>query len=90
MNWTPFISTFLLILVAELGDKTQLAVIAQAAKFKAPWMVLLGAGLAMTLVSAIGVGVGMVFAEVLPRDLLRWLAGLAFIVMGSLMLVKII
>ena len=91
MNWQPFISTFLLLLVAEMGDKTQLAVIAQTVKFThAPWMVLLGAVLAMGLVSALGVGLGAVFAASLPHELLRWLAGLAFIVMGVLMVTKVI
>lgn len=32
MDWKPLISTFTLLLPAELGDKTQLAVITQAAK----------------------------------------------------------
>ena len=64
MYWKPFISTFLLLLVAELGDKTQLAVIAQTIKFtRAPWMVLLGAVLAMGLVSVLGVGAGNSFCR---------------------------
>lgn len=91
MDWQPFVSTFLLLLIAEMGDKTQLAVIAQTAKFThAPWMVLCGAVLALGLVSALGVGLGAAFAASLPHDLLRWLAGLAFIIMGMLMLTKII
>jgi len=90
MDWKPLVSTFTLLFIAELGDKTQLAVISQAAKFKSPWLVLVGAALALTLVSAIGVGVGQVFAEYLPRDLIRWIAGGAFIVMGILMLLKVL
>ena len=91
MDWQPFISTFLLLLVAELGDKTQLAVIAQTCKFSgAGWMVLLGAVLALALVSALAVGLGTVFGAFLPRELLRWVAGLAFVIMGVLMLLKVI
>jgi putative Ca2+/H+ antiporter (TMEM165/GDT1 family) len=90
MNWQPFISTFLLLFVAELGDKTQLAVIMQAAKFQRPWMVLLGAVVALTLVSALGVGIGQLAADYLPRELLRWAAGALFIIMGMLMLLKVI
>jgi putative Ca2+/H+ antiporter (TMEM165/GDT1 family) len=90
MDWKPFISTFVLLLLAELGDKTQLAVITQAAKFKAPWMVLAGAGAALVIVSALGVVLGQICAECLPRDLIRWIAGAAFIVMGILMLLKVI
>jgi putative Ca2+/H+ antiporter (TMEM165/GDT1 family) len=32
---------------------------------------------------------GQVCATCLPRDLIRWLAGIAFIVMGVLMLLKV-
>ncbi len=90
MDWKPFISTFTLLLLAELGDKTQLAVISQAAKFRSPLLVFAGGGLALLIVSAIGVGLGQVCAECLPRDLIRWLAGGAFIVMGVLMLCKVL
>lgn len=90
MDWKPFVSTFTLLLLAELGDKTQLAVITQAAKFKSPWMVLAGAGMALVIVSALGVVLGQICAEFLPRELIRWVAGAAFIVMGVLMLLKIL
>ena len=89
MNWEALTSTFFLLLIAELGDKTQLAVICQSAKFRAPWTVLLGATLALTIVSAIGVGLGTACAAWLPGDLLRYLAGAAFMVMGVLMLLKV-
>lgn len=90
MDWKPFVSTFTLLLLAELGDKTQLAVISQAAKWRAPWLVLAGAGAALVTVSAMGVLLGQVCAECLPRDLIRWLAGGAFVLMGVLMLLKVI
>ncbi len=37
MFWKAFLSTFGLLVLAELGDKTQLAVIAQVCKFNRPW-----------------------------------------------------
>ncbi|MGD9518179.1 MAG: TMEM165/GDT1 family protein [Armatimonadota bacterium] len=86
MDWKPFVSTFTLLLLAELGDKTQLAVISQAAKFRSPLLVFLGAGAALLAVSALGVVLGQVCATCLPRDLIRWVAGGAFILMGLLML----
>ena len=90
MDLKPLISTFVLLFVSELGDKTQIAVILQAAKFQSPLLVLVGAALALTLVSAIGVGVGHACAAFLPRDLIRYIGGGLFIVMGSLMLLKVI
>ncbi len=90
MDWKLFISTFTMLLLMELGDKTQLAVISQAAKFQKPWMVFAGAALALVVVTGIGVIVGQACATALPRDLLRWLAGGAFIIMGILTLLKVI
>lgn len=90
MDWKPLVSTFVLLLLAELGDKTQLAVISQAAKFGAPVLVFIGAALALLLVTALGVTLGHLGAAVLPRELLRWLAGGAFIVMGVLMLLRVV
>ena len=90
MDLKPFVSTFMLLFLAELGDKTQLAVIVQAAKFQRPWLVLAGAVLALALVSAIGVALGQACGEHLPREVIRYVAGALFIIMGVLMLLKII
>ena len=90
MNWQAFITTFGMLLIAELGDKTQIAVMIQAAKFEKPWMVLLGASLALILVSGLGVCVGQVCGMYLPRELIGRVAGGIFIVMGALMLFKVI
>ena len=90
MDWKPLVSTFVLLLLAEIGDKTQLAVISQSAKFGAPALVFTGAVLALMLVTALGVALGHLGAAVLPRDLIRWLAGGAFIIMGMLMLLRVV
>ncbi len=90
MNWQAFVTTFGMLLIAELGDKTQLAVIAQAAKFQKPWAVLLGASLALILVSALGTCVGQLCGMYLPREIISRVAGAVFIIMGVLMLLRII
>jgi len=90
MNWQAFITTFGMLLVAELGDKTQIAVMIQAAKFEKPWMVLLGASLALILVSGLGVCVGQVCGMYLPREIISRVAGGIFIVMGILMVLRVI
>jgi len=90
MDWKPFIATFGLIFIAELGDKTQLAALTLAADYQRPWMVLLGASLALTVVSAIGVAIGHFAGSYFPREIIRYVAAGLFIVMGVLMAVKII
>ena len=90
MDLKPLISTFVLLLVAELGDKTQLAVICQAAEFKRPWMVLLGACLALSVVSGVGVLIGQAAGACLPRDTIRYVAGVLFIAMGILIMLKVL
>lgn len=64
-----FVTTFLLILVAEFGDKTQIAV-AGLASTTAPLPVWIGASAALVLVSALGVWAGRTILQRLP---LRWL-----------------
>lgn len=90
MDWKPFFSTFTLLFLAELGDKTQLACILQAAKFQKPWLVLAGAALALAMVSGLGVLVGHAFGQFLPENAIRMGAGCLFISMGILMLFKIL
>jgi putative Ca2+/H+ antiporter (TMEM165/GDT1 family) len=86
MKWTAFWTTFGLLVVAEMGDKTQLAAITLAAQTRSPVSVFLGAALALTLVSLVGVAVGSVLGHYLPAALLRKIAAIAFVVIGGLML----
>ena len=86
MNLRVLLTTFGLIFLAEMGDKTQLAAISMVGKTKAPWAVLIGACLALCLVSAIGVLGGAVVLHYVPEKVVQRLAAGAFIVTGVLML----
>jgi putative Ca2+/H+ antiporter (TMEM165/GDT1 family) len=86
MNWKVAISTFGLIFLAELGDKTQLATISMAAKTKAPWATFAGAALALCVVSLLGVLFGAALMRVVPEEVLKRISAVAFIVIGALML----
>ncbi|MEO6391648.1 MAG: TMEM165/GDT1 family protein [Pyrinomonadaceae bacterium] len=85
-KWSAFWTTFGALFIAEMGDKTQLAAITLASQTKSPVAVFLGAALALTLVSLVGVVVGTVLGEYLPQNVLRYVAAIAFIVIGGLML----
>ena len=79
-----FASTFLLVFLAELGDKTQLSIIALSAKEKTPLTIFLSATLALVTATLIAVIVGTVGAKYLPINIVEKIAALAFIVIGVL------
>ncbi len=86
MDWRVTLTTFGIIFLAELGDKTQIAAMTMAAQKKRPWEVFIGAALALAAVSAIGVAVGAAFGQYLPVEWIKRVAGAAFIVIGVLVL----
>jgi len=86
MDWRVFLTTFGVIFLAEMGDKTQLAAMTMAAQSKKPWAVFIGAALALAAVSAIGVLVGSVIGNYIPLIWVKRVAALAFIVIGILIL----
>jgi putative Ca2+/H+ antiporter (TMEM165/GDT1 family) len=79
------LSTFALLFIAELGDKTQLAVISMTAKHKAPLWIFLGAALALVAVTALGVLGGELLTRIIPEAILRKIAAVLFVGMGLLM-----
>ena len=87
VDWRVLASTFGLIFLAELGDKTQLAAIAMSAESKAPLAVFAGAVLALALVTLIGVAIGGALTRVVPARYIRMAAGALFVVIGIFMLI---
>jgi putative Ca2+/H+ antiporter (TMEM165/GDT1 family) len=83
VDWGALVSTLSLVFVAELGDKTQLAVVTQTCKHRRPWPVFLGASLALTLVSLLGALGGQLIGRFIPPVVLRAAAAAAFVVMGA-------
>jgi Ca2+/H+ antiporter, TMEM165/GDT1 family len=91
MDWKLFLSTFGAIFVAELGDKTQLAARSLSAgsdSSKAKWVVFAAASLALVASSAIAVVVGEGVSRVVSPLWLRRAAGVLFLVLGVLFLVR--
>jgi putative Ca2+/H+ antiporter (TMEM165/GDT1 family) len=78
-----FLTTLSLIFLAELGDKTQIAVAALGATLD-PLQVWLGATLALFGLSALGVWIGRSYLKRLPTVWLHRLSGLVFLAVGSL------
>jgi len=86
MDLRVLLTTFGIIFLAEMGDKTQLAAMTMAANTKKPWAVFLGASLALAAVSLLGVLVGTVLGDYVPVVWVKRVAAMAFIVIGVLML----
>jgi len=81
MNLTPLVASFVLVAVAELGDKTQIAVITLSSRFKA-FSVFSGAMLAFLLTTGIAVAIGDALTLVLPTFWIRVIAATIFLVFG--------
>ena len=87
MDWKIFGTAFLTLFLAELGDKTQLAVITMTASTESKIAVFAGAALALVVVTLLGVLVGGVLTQFVPTEWLQRIVAVAFIVIGVLMLI---
>lgn len=77
-----FLTSTVLVAVAEIGDKTQLLSFVLAASLRKPWPILAGI-LAATLANhTLAAWVGAVLAGVVPGTVLVWIVGLSFIAFG--------
>ena len=76
-----FFTTFLLITVAEFGDKTQLAVVALSST-AAPLAIWLGSTTALATTSALGIVAGRTILKKVPLVLLHKISGTFFLVLS--------
>lgn len=83
-----FGATFVLFFLAEIGDKTQIATIALAARFDSIGWVTLGTTLGIMLVNAPAVFIGNKLAEKLPIPLIHKIGAFVFLVIGVAALVQ--
>jgi putative Ca2+/H+ antiporter (TMEM165/GDT1 family) len=77
----PLLNSFLIIFLAELGDKTQLLTLGFAAKYKS-WIVVSAVGLATSVLMAIAVTFGGAISRLVPEFYLQLAAGMIFIGFG--------
>jgi putative Ca2+/H+ antiporter (TMEM165/GDT1 family) len=86
MDWKIFTTAFATLFLAELGDKTQLAVITMSADTNSKLSIFLGAASALIVVTLIGVLVGSAVSQWVPTEWLQRIVAVAFIAIGVLML----
>ncbi len=84
--WKIFFTTFGIMFLAELGDKTQLTILSLAGRYRSPWVIFAGAALAMILATGLGVLVGNFLPSVVGEKAVRYISGGLFISFGILVL----
>jgi Ca2+/H+ antiporter, TMEM165/GDT1 family len=82
MAWNQFMTAFTAIFLAELGDKTQIAVITLSASTRKPLAIFLGGSFALMLVTGIGALAGEVVSKYVPGSVLSKAAAVLFVVIG--------
>ena len=83
-----FVQTFLIFVLAEFGDKTQVAVILLTANYGAPIAVLVGALLGFAVVVAVGVLIGREIGKRVDTKWIVLVSGILFIVIGIIVAIE--
>ncbi len=84
--WKIIFTSFIVVFLAELGDKTQLSTMLLACKTKNIIPVFIGSASALVLSSLIGVLAGGYLSKYIPPHYIKIGAGFSFIVIGILLL----
>jgi Ca2+/H+ antiporter, TMEM165/GDT1 family len=79
-----FVTALIAFFFAEMGDKTQFATVALAARFDALYQVVLGTTLGMMIANVPAVWVGEKLAQKIPMKAVRMTAAAMFILFGAL------
>ncbi|MGF1602754.1 MAG: TMEM165/GDT1 family protein [Thermosynechococcaceae cyanobacterium] len=82
MDWNLLGLSFVIVFLAELGDKSQLAAITLSGQCRHPRAIFLGTASALVFASFLGVILGGSLAQFLPTQLLKAAAAVGFATMG--------
>jgi putative Ca2+/H+ antiporter (TMEM165/GDT1 family) len=83
MTLSLLASTFVTVFLAELGDKTQLAVVTISGTTNRPVAVFAGSSFALVLASLLGAAAGGSLSSLIPADTLQLAAALGFLIIGG-------
>ncbi len=81
-SFSPFWTVAIAFFIAEMGDKTQLATVALAAKYQSTIPVWMGTTTGMVIADAIGIIIGIVIGKKIPERAVKWFAAIIFILFG--------
>jgi putative Ca2+/H+ antiporter (TMEM165/GDT1 family) len=82
------VSTFATVFLAELGDKTQLAIVTISGTSNRSGAVFGGSALAQVFASLLGAGAGGSLSSVIPANALQLAASAGFLVIGLRLVIK--
>ncbi len=68
-----FFNTALVVALGEMGDKTQMLALLLAARYRRPWLIVLGILLATLVSMGITAWLGAFASHLLPTSVLRWI-----------------
>ena len=83
-RFSPFWTVTIAFFFAEMGDKTQLATIALAAKYQSLLAVWLGTTTGMMISNAIGIFIGVMMGKKIPEKTVKTVSASIFILFGYL------
>jgi len=89
-NPGTFFGMFSLVLLSELGDKSQIAILALAAQSLFPIIIFAGALIGFLVVNSLGVLAGNHVAERIPLKIVKKIVGIVFILFGLLVIFGIL
>ena len=87
MDLAPLEASFMLVTIAELGDKTQIAVIALSAEYKSALLVYLGVVMAFAAITELGAAIGTALTRFVPLKYIQFGSGIVFILFGIAFLI---
>ncbi len=79
-----FLSIVSLFIIAEMGDKTQIASAVYAATYNAPFLTLAGVMAGMLLADALGIYLGVRLQDLLPFARLKIISSVVFFLLGGI------
>lgn len=85
-RWGAFLTTLAMFFIAEIGDKTQLATTALAARYDAILLITAASTLGLMLANVPVVFLGKALMRRLPLNLARYLAAAAFLLLALVLL----
>jgi putative Ca2+/H+ antiporter (TMEM165/GDT1 family) len=88
LNAKLIASTFVMIFLAELGDKTQISTFALASNARSMLSVFIGAAGALLLTTLIAVVLGGVIGRFVPARIIKFVSAAVFLGFGVLTLIE--